>query len=200
MKKETTAKKRVKQPAKKLLADVLPFLSMAGIVPQTNQRKALKKITITLGHQTVLLPIRTIKRPTAFKRGLRYVIMKDGQPVATINLSPVAKGRKPRYHVTYGRTIKPLYEALHWMTHEYGIESMEITAIKAPFLGKNYLHSRGITPQQLFEVGDNIPPAGLSLHGFLKHYNKTIGFLLKGHTKFKREQKKKIARAQKIGD
>lgn len=187
-----------KRKLEKIISSAGPFLLMAGLISKKRKASDLKSLKLQLGHKTALLPNRKIKGTNSIRRGVRYIIVKGNSPIATVDLLPTRKGIRAHCHVTYGPTIAPLYNNLLWLTTEYNVLSNKITAMKVPYLGKNYLSIKGQKPAMLFEVGDN-PPTKLTSRQFLSLYNKTVGFLLKEHKKFKKALNVKLKK-EKLRD
>jgi hypothetical protein len=177
---------------RKILQGAWPFLVAAGLVNESKQRQGGHEITVVLGHKTVLLPSKKIATTRYLRRGQRYLMLKDGEPIASVDLAPSAKGKPIRYHVTYGPIIGPLYKSLLWLTTERRVPEMKITVLEAMHLGKNFLYDERMKKRTIYEVADTTPPMQTSAKELIRMSNKMIGFLQREHKKFKTALRKKL--------
>jgi hypothetical protein len=170
----------------KVLDGALPFLVAAGLINSQQQRQELKRVTVVLGHKTVLLPGEKIKSTRHLRRGQRYVLLKAGEPMATVDLPPMPKGKRKQYHVTYGPSVEPLFKTLQWLTTTYRVPEMKITVLMAVHLGKNFAYDERKKRTEIYEVAAETPPTSGLITDVVRMHNQMVVFLEKEHRKFKK--------------
>lgn len=176
----------------KVLRYAMPFLVAAGLVNGKRQRQELRAITAVMGHKIILLPNKKIATTQYLRRGMRYIVLKDGEPLATVDMAPRAKGERIRYHVTYGPTVAPLYRTMQWVMTERRVPESKIIALIALPLGKNFLYDERMKNRILFEVTESMPPGQMSTKELLRLNNQMVTFLQKEHRKFKIALKRRL--------
>lgn len=176
----------------KVLEYAMPFLVAAGLVNGKRQRQELRAITAVMEHKTILLPNHRISTTRYLRRGRRHILLKNGDPLATVDMAPRAKGQRIRYHVTYGPTVAPLYQTIQWMMTERRVPESKIIALIAMPLGKNFLYDERMKNRILFEVTSSLPPGQMPAKDLLRMNNQMVTFLQKEHRKFKIALKRKL--------